>query len=267
MKSSAASLYQIDERGLELRRTYMGMTAAERELLGGMQAWADRNADAIGAKLAEHTFSHAASGQFLTRLRERARAFASPTSRRAGAPPRPATSRRSSPRPPSPERLRRRLLRGPAGRRRAAQQDQPAAEVVPGHVSRVPRPRPRRDARRRAGARPGHQAHAAAAAPRASTSTVINAAERAISRVFNYDSQAIVEAFYYDTFSSMGVNLKVDGRGRPGPRHLRHVRDRPQRHARDAEELRRLDGRRAGDVREHEPLARARPARRSTSSR
>ena len=29
----SASLYQIDERGLELRRSYMGMTAAELELL------------------------------------------------------------------------------------------------------------------------------------------------------------------------------------------------------------------------------------------
>src|SRR4051794_2057848 len=66
MTSSAASLYQIDERGLELRRAYMGMTAAERELLGGMQAWASRNADAIGAKLADHTFSSTTAGQFLT---------------------------------------------------------------------------------------------------------------------------------------------------------------------------------------------------------
>ena len=57
MNSSAASLYQIDERGLELRRTYMRMTPAEFELLAGMQAWADRNADAIGTALAEHTFS------------------------------------------------------------------------------------------------------------------------------------------------------------------------------------------------------------------
>ena len=43
---SAASIYQIDERGLELRRSYMRMTPAEFELLGGMQDWADRNADA-----------------------------------------------------------------------------------------------------------------------------------------------------------------------------------------------------------------------------
>src|SRR3954466_2435542 len=65
MISSAASLYQIDERGLELRRTYMGMTAAERELLGGMQAWAERNADALGEALAEHTFSFPSSAAFL----------------------------------------------------------------------------------------------------------------------------------------------------------------------------------------------------------
>ena len=70
MNVSAASLYQIDERGLELRRTYMGMTAAERELLGGMQAWADRNADAIGEALAEHTFSSPSSGQVLREYAE-----------------------------------------------------------------------------------------------------------------------------------------------------------------------------------------------------
>ena len=65
MNLSAASLYQIDERGLELRRSYMGMTAAELELLGGMQAWADRNADAIGEALAEHTFTAGPAGEFL----------------------------------------------------------------------------------------------------------------------------------------------------------------------------------------------------------
>ena len=65
MNPSAASLYQIDERGLDMRRAYIGMTAAELELLGGMQAWADRNADAIGAKLADHTFSHGHAAKFL----------------------------------------------------------------------------------------------------------------------------------------------------------------------------------------------------------
>src|SRR3954453_7724125 len=45
---------------------------------------------------------------------------------------------------------------------------------------------------------------------------VILTALRAINRVFSYDSQAIVEAFYYDTFSAMGVNLKVMGEAGPG---------------------------------------------------
>ena len=62
---SAASIYQIDERGLELRRSYMRMTAAEFELLSGMQAWAERNAEAIGKALAEHTFSAGPAGGFL----------------------------------------------------------------------------------------------------------------------------------------------------------------------------------------------------------
>ena len=101
MTVSAASLYQIDERGLELRRAYMRMTDAELELLGGMRAWADRNADAIGTALAEHTFTSGAVGQFLRDYADGQGHRASPTSRRAGAAPRPATSRRSSPRPRS----------------------------------------------------------------------------------------------------------------------------------------------------------------------
>ena len=56
---------------------------------------------------------------------------------------------------------------------------------------------------------------AGAAASESVDLTVLNAAERAISRVFNYDSQAIVEAFYYDTFSSMGVNLRTWARPVP----------------------------------------------------
>ena len=63
----------------------MGMTAAELELLGGMQAWADRNADAIGAALAEHTFTAGRRRRVPARLRERQGHRASPTSRRAGA--------------------------------------------------------------------------------------------------------------------------------------------------------------------------------------
>ena len=47
------------------------MTPAEFELLGGMQAWADRNADAIGKALAEHTFSAGPAGGFLREYAER----------------------------------------------------------------------------------------------------------------------------------------------------------------------------------------------------
>ena len=49
----------------------MRMTRAELELLGGMRAWADRNADAIGTALAEHTFASGASGALPARLRRR----------------------------------------------------------------------------------------------------------------------------------------------------------------------------------------------------
>ena len=60
-----ASLYQIDDRGLELRRSYMRVTRAELDLLAGLRPWAERNADAIGKALAEHTFSSSSSGSFL----------------------------------------------------------------------------------------------------------------------------------------------------------------------------------------------------------
>src|SRR5687768_12045323 len=48
----------------------MRMTPAEFELLGGMQAWAGRNADAIGKALAEHTFTAGPAGGFLREYAE-----------------------------------------------------------------------------------------------------------------------------------------------------------------------------------------------------
>ena len=84
--NSTASLYQIDDRSLELRRSYMRVTRAELDLLAGMRAWADRNAEAIGTALAEHTFSSGASGSFL-RSYATARASSSTTSSAAGAAP------------------------------------------------------------------------------------------------------------------------------------------------------------------------------------
>ena len=70
MTVSAASTYQIDERGLELRRAYMRLTDAELALLGSLRPWAERNADALGAALAEHTFSCARRGTFMREYAE-----------------------------------------------------------------------------------------------------------------------------------------------------------------------------------------------------
>ena len=151
MNSSAASIYQIDERGLELRRSYMRMTAAEFELLGGMQDWAERNADAIGKALAEHTFTAGPAGRFL-REYANAKGIRVEGLKKGWGSAQAGHFKDIFSEAGQPERLRRQVLRGPARRRRPAQQDQPAAEVVPRHLSRLHRPRPRRDARRRAGA-------------------------------------------------------------------------------------------------------------------
>src|SRR4051794_31970544 len=214
MISSAASLYQIDERGLELRRAYMGMTDAERELLGGMQAWAERNAEAIGAKLADHTFSYPSSSEFLHEYAEG-----------KGIPP---------------AGLQKSWGGAQAGHFKAIFSEASKADgygvsyfegplgvgvlhskinlplkwflgTYPVFLDIVAEamandvPEPARVKTRKLGR---------------SVETVdlkvLAAAQRAINRVFAFDSQAIVEAFYYDTFSSMGVNLKAMGEAGPG---------------------------------------------------
>jgi methyl-accepting chemotaxis protein len=214
MTSSAASLYQIDERGLELRRSYMGMTAAELELLGGMQDWADRNADAIGQAVADHTFTHGHAAEFL-------RAYAEGKSMRLDD-----------------------LKRGWGGAQAAhfkaifAEAAKPDGFGIPYfegllHVgvlhSKINLP-----LKWFIGTYPAFldivveaMANDVPEPARVSTRSfgrsrqsvdlnVLASAQRAINRVFNYDSQAIVEAFYYDTFSSMGVNLRVMGEAGPG---------------------------------------------------
>jgi methyl-accepting chemotaxis protein len=214
MTSTAASLYQIDERGLELRRTYMGMSDAERELLGGMQAWAGRNAEALGAKLAEHTFSYPSSSQFLHEYAEgKGIAYTG---------------------------LKKSWGSAQAGHFKsifseAARYDGFGVTYFEGLLGvgvlhskiNLPLkwflgtypvfldliaeamvedvPEPARVKTRKLGRTVETVDFA-----------VIAAAQRAINRVFAYDSQAIVEAFYYDTFSSMGVNLKVMGEAGPG---------------------------------------------------
>src|SRR3954469_13056879 len=214
MNSSAASLCQIDERGLELRRSYMGMTAAERELLGGMQAWANRNADAIGEKLAEHTFTFSSSAEFLREYADGKGMRYADLQRGWGA--------------------------AQAGHFKAIFSQAAAADgfgvsyfegllgvgvlhskinlplkwfpgTYPVFIDLVAEamaedvPEPARVKTRKFGR-----------TVESVDEKVLAAAQRAINRVFSYDSQAIVEAFYYDTFSSMGVNLKVMGEAGPG---------------------------------------------------
>src|SRR3954447_14047609 len=214
MNVSSASLYQIDERGLELRRAYMGMTAAELELLGGMQAWADRNADAIGEALAEHTFSFSASGQFL-------REYAEGKGMRLAD-------------------LKRGWGTAQAGHFRAifgeaAKPNGFGVSYFEGLLSvGVLHSKINLPLKWFIGTYPAFldivveaMANDVPEPARVSTRSfgrsrqsvdlnVLASAQRAINRVFNYDSQAIVEAFYYDTFSSMGVNLKSMGQAGPG---------------------------------------------------
>jgi len=215
MTVSAASLYQIDERGLELRRSYMGMTAAERSLLGGMQAWAERNADGIGAALAEHTFSHGHAGQFLSDYANAKGIRVADLKRGWGA--------------------------AQAGHFKAIFSEAAKADgfgvgyfegllhvgalhskinlplkwfigTYPVFLDLVKAameadtPEPARQTVKKALVRSAEAVDA----------NVINAALLAINRIFNYDSQAIVESFYYDTFTSMGVNLKTMGEAGPG---------------------------------------------------
>src|SRR3954451_2908238 len=214
MNSSAASLYQIDERGLELRRTYMGMTAAERELLGGMQAWASRNADAIGAALAEHTFSSVSAGPFLTdyanakgiRIADLKRSWGT-----AQAGHFKAIFSEASKSDGFGVGYFEALLGVGALHSRINLPLKWFLGTYPIFLDLVEEameadvPEPARVAKK-----------GLLRSAEGTDLKVFNRALRAINRVFCYDSQAIVEAFYYDTFSSMGVNLKTTGDAGPG---------------------------------------------------
>jgi methyl-accepting chemotaxis protein len=214
MKASAASLYQIDERGLELRRSYMGVTPEELQLLGELRPWADQVADEIGARLAEHTFAFSASGQFLNEYAAGKGIAIGDLKRGWGAAQAghlkaifaeagkgnfgvsyfegllavgALHSKINLPLkwflgtyPVFVDLVHEALLATP-----------PAAALKP--ASKLP------------WAKGGEVDHA-----------VIGRIERAISRIFNYDQQAIVEAFYYDTFACMGVNLSIVGEAGPG---------------------------------------------------
>ena len=225
---SAASIYQIDERGLELRRSYMRMTAAEFELLGGMQAWADRNADAIG-KAARRAHLHRRPRRRLpARVRERARASRVDALKKGWGSAQAGHFKDIFARGRQARRLRRQVLRGPARRRRAAQQDQPAAEVVPRHLSRLHRPRPRGDAGRRAGAGARSPRRRFGRKGDGVDHQVLAAAERALSRDLQLRLAGDRRGLLLRHVRVDGREPEDDGRGRPRPRHLRPLRHRAQ---------------------------------------
>ena len=176
--------------------------------------------------LAEHTFRcwRVRRVLLLARLRQRQGHRRRRRSRRAGAPPRPATSRTSSPRPPSPSGFGVKLLRGPARRRRPALEDQPAAEVVPRHLSRLHRPRPRGDAGRRAGAGADRQEGLRAQGRRPSTSSVLAAAERALQPDLQLRLAGDRRGLLLRHVRVDGREPEDDGPGRRRPRHLRSLR-------------------------------------------
>src|SRR3954452_1159057 len=199
MKDSAASLYQIDERGLELRRSYMGMTAGERELLGGMHAWADRNADEIGHALADHTFSHGDAAQFLSdyanakgiRLADLKRGWGSAQAGHFKA----IFSEAADPAGFGISYFEGLLGVGALHSRinlplKWFLGTYPVFLDLVHNAMVADTPEPARVSKRSFGRR-----------SESVDLTVVSAAERAINRVFNYDSQAIVEAFYYHTFT------------------------------------------------------------------
>src|SRR4051794_38447123 len=214
MISSAASLYQIDERGLELRRAYMGMTDAERELLGGMQAWAERNAEAIGAKLADHTFSYPSSSEF---LREYADGKGMPYAalKKGWGSAQANHFKAIFSEAARPDGYGVSYFEGLLGVGVLHSKinlplkwfigTYPVFLDIVRAAMLADAPEPARVRTRKFG--------------RVTESidlSVVLDAQLAINRVFTYDSQAIVEAFYYDTFSSMGVNLKMMGEAGPG---------------------------------------------------
>jgi methyl-accepting chemotaxis protein len=211
---SAASIYQIDERGLELRRSYMRMTAAEFDLLAGMRAWADRNADALGKALAEHTFSAGASGGF---LRDYANAKGMPVEalKKGWGAAQAGHFKDIFNEAAKPAGFGVKYFEGLLGVGALHSKinlplkwflgTYPVFVDLVHAAMLVDVPEPARAVKKVLG--------------RKSESIdfeVLAAAERALSRIFNYDSQAIVESFYYDTFASMGVNLKMMGEAGPG---------------------------------------------------
>jgi methyl-accepting chemotaxis protein len=211
---SAASIYQIDERGLELRRSYMRMTPVELELLGGMQAWAGRNADAIGKALAEHTFSAGPAGEFLRAYAER-KGMALDALKRNWGSAQAGHLKEIFRQAATPGGFGVKYFEGLLGVGALHSKINLPLKWLLGtypvfgdlvHDAMLEDvPEPLRVEKKRLGRLSKGVDH-----------VLMGDAERALSRIFNYDSQAIVEAFYYDTFAAMGVNLRTLSQAGPG---------------------------------------------------
>ncbi len=211
--NATATLHQIDDRGLELRRAYMCVTRAELDLLGGMQAWAARNADAIGQALAEHTFSSGASGAFLRAYAEREGMRFGDLQRGWGG-AHAAHVRAIFSEAAKPNGFGVSYFEGLLGVGILHSKinlplkwflgTYPVLLDIIHDALRADVPEPARVAKRSWRGRVSVDVE------------VLHAAERALSRIFNYDSQAIVEAFYFDTFASIGGDLRAIGEAGPG---------------------------------------------------
>ncbi len=210
MNASAASLYQIDDHGLDLRRAYLRFTGGELRLLADLREWGDRVAQRIGDGLAQHVFGFGPSGEFL-------RAYAAQkgigiAELKGGWAAAQAAHFRA-------------IFHEAAGGGFGVAYFEKLLAVGALH-SRIGLP-----LKWFVGTYPVlldlvHEtlrdeppAVARTATPRRLWMRraerldveLLHAAERAVGRVFNYDMQAIIEAFYYDTFASLGVNLRAAG--------------------------------------------------------
>jgi methyl-accepting chemotaxis protein len=214
MTSSAASLYQIDERGLELRRGYSRITPADLELLGSLRAWADRNAGAIGVALAEHTFGFGPSAAFLREYADgKGIAFADLQRGWGGA--QGAHFKAIFHEAVKPDAFGVSYFEALLGVGILHSKIKLPLKWFLGtypvfldlihDAMQADVPEPARLSKRgllRGGDGIDH--------------AVLSRAQRAIGRIFNYDLQAITDAFYFDTFASMGADLRRIGDAGPG---------------------------------------------------
>ena len=216
MTASAASLYQIDERGLELRRSYLRVTPEELRLLASLRLWAEQVADGLGAALAEHTFSFPASEQFLADYARGKGVALADLKHHWGAAQaghfKAIFSEAAKPNGFGVAYFEGLLAVGALHSRinlplkwflgtypvfvdlvaRALRETPPAIALKP--ASRLPW---------------------AKGADRLDYE-LLSRIERAVARIFNFDKQAITEAFLHDTFACMGVDLAGVDEAGPG---------------------------------------------------